>query len=264
MIIVWDPSCKSCTDGSNLDCIECQNNSTHTYFNSTGLWVDTWPSKFYGNTHTGNWENCHSFCTSWYGSKSTEWTAWDASNRYVLVSPNTCQYLACPDNTYFNSSSDSCKNCYENCNNWNGPLSTNCIDCPYGRFLNSVDHSCQLWTEINSGLTFQPLSNSWIEKWGKGFNLGFIEWDDGNINKGDGWDQNCKVETDWEWTGGNSTHPDSCISLIGPQAEFIYISKSSNLGTIVFNENVTFGKLEDGDIEIDIEGPLAPYEFEFE
>jgi len=130
--------------------------------------------------------------------------------------------------------------------------------------LNSADNSCQLWTEINSGLTFESLTNSWIEKWGKGFKLGFIEWDDGNTNDGDGCDQNCRVEADWEWTGGNSTHPDSCISLVGPEAEFTYISKSSNIGTIVFTENVTFGLLKDGDIEIEIKGPLAPYKFKYE
>ena len=131
-------------------------------------------------------------------------------------------------------------------------------------FLDSSDHSWQLCSQINSGLIFEPVSNTWIEKWGKGFNLGSIEWDDGNSNEGDGCDKNCQVETDWEWTGGNNTHPDSWKSLIGPEAEFTYISSSSYIATIVFTENVTFGEIGDEDIDITIKGPLAPYEFKYE
>ena len=261
--IAWDPSWKTWNEASNSDWIEWQMNITHSYFNSSGQWVDTWPSKFYGNTHTKKCDSCHPFCTSWYGSLSTEWTAWDSSNRYVLVSPDTCQYLTCPELSFYDSGSNSCINCDENCKNWYGNLSTNCVDCPYSKFLSSADHSWKLCHEINSGLIFEPLSNTWIEKWGKGFNLGFIEWDDGNILEGDGCDQNCQVETDWEWTGGNSTHPDSWISLIGPEAEFTYISSSTHLGTIVFTENVTFGDIGEGDIGITIKGPLAPYKFKY-
>ena len=59
----------------------------------------------------------------------------------------------------------------------------------------------------------------WRDMWGDGMKfsnittstgLSTIEWDDGNLVNGDGWSDNCEVETDYFWDGGNSTNPDRC------------------------------------------------------
>jgi hypothetical protein len=54
-----------------------------------------------------------------------------------------------------------------------------------------------------------------------------------------------------------------CISLIGPNCELTYISSSSYLGTIVWDENVTLAPYSEGDITIEITGPYAPYTFNY-
>ena len=180
-----------------------------------------------------------------------------------MVSPDTWIYLTCPDDTFYDTASNSCLECDDSWKTWYGPLSTNCLNCPYARFINAADHSCQSCKEINPGLTFEQISNTCLERWGKGFNLGFVQCDDGNSKNGDGCDQNCLIETDWSCSGGNATHPDTCISLIGPHSEFTYISSKSHLGSIAFTENVTLGELSEGDVTIIIKGPLSPYEFNY-
>ena len=50
----------------------------------------------------------------------------------------------------------------------------------------------------------------WRESWGDGFDMGFLECDDGNTASGDGCDQYCMIETNYICTGGNETSPDVC------------------------------------------------------
>ena len=40
-------------------------------------------------------------------------------------------------------------------------------------------------------------------------------WDDGGVVSGDGWDANCAVEANWEWTLGNSTTASACTDIWG-------------------------------------------------
>ena len=53
------------------------------------------------------------------------------------------------------------------------------------------------------------------------------------------------------------------MSLVGPSAELTFISSSTYLASVAFSENVTFAAYSEGDISISIEGPLAPYKFNF-
>ena len=117
--------------------------------------------------------------------------------------------------------------------------------------------------ELNSGLKYAPLIDSCIEICGKGFNLGFLEWDDGNIVNGDGCDQFCRVETDYKWENGTDSTPDSCVSLIGPKCEISSISQKTYRVNIACDEGVRFNTIQDDDVTVTIEGPLSPYEFEF-
>lgn len=54
-----------------------------------------------------------------------------------------------------------------------------------------------------------------------------------------------------------------CKSLIAPECEFSYLSSSTYLGTIPFSEPVIFGNITSSDITITIDGPLAPYSFDY-
>ena len=112
-------------------------------------------------------------------------------------------------------------------------------------------------------ISSQSFIDIWSEKWGKGFNLGFLEWDDGNRENGDGCDQDCKVERDWKCEQGDESSPDVWVSLVSPEAELGYIGRTSYLAFVVFSETVTFGQLNEGDIGINIEGPLSPYKFKY-
>lgn len=263
ILLAWDPSCNTWTGATNADWSACKNNATHTYYNHTGTCLATWPSGYYGNNNNLKCDPCHYYCTSCYGNKSTECTACDIANRYILVSPDTWVYLEWPTSTYYNSLTGACSNCNSTWLNWVGPLSTNCTECPVTRFLSSTTKECQLWTEINLGLRYEVLLNQCVEQWGKGSNLGTIEWDDNNTISGDGCDSNCKIEADWSCEGGNETTPDTWKSLVGPECEFAYLSSSSYLATVTWLENVTFSTLNEGDIEITIDGPMSPYSFDF-
>ncbi|CAI2371721.1 unnamed protein product [Moneuplotes crassus] len=255
--------CSKCNGATELDCIECTYNSTHKYFRHNNECLNHCPLKMYGDPTLSKCENCHSFCTNCYGELSTQCTACDIENRYTLVAPDTCIYLECPDGFYYNNVTKDCQPCHETCQTCNGPNSTNCVSCSYSKFLNQQLGSCQLCSEINSGLVFEALTNTCLEQCGKGYNLGFVECDDGNSSNDDGCSANCEVETDWKCEGGNSTNPDTCFSLIGPTVEFTFINRNSYLGSFALIENVTFGDYSEGDISVSIDGPLSPYEFNF-
>ena len=44
--------------------------------------------------------------------------------------------------------------------------------------------------------------------WGDGFKSESEEWDDNNINDGDGWSSSCSIETGWNWSGGSISTKD--------------------------------------------------------
>ncbi|CAI2365637.1 unnamed protein product [Moneuplotes crassus] len=256
-------ACGKCTGPTDLDCTECKSNSTHLYSEYNGQCVDPCPAKLYKNVNSLKCEECHPFCLSCYGPLSTQCTACNTNNRYVLTDPNTCMYLTCPEQYYYDKTSQDCQPCHKNCKECSGPNSEECLSCPFSRFLNQPTGTCLLCTEINSGLYFESLSNTCIEQCGKGYNLGFIECDDGNNADGDGCSSQCTVETNWSCDGGNQYRPDLCASVIVPIAELASINQYSSLASVLLNEKVTFGEYNEGDISIDIEGPLAPYEFKF-
>ena len=39
-------------------------------------------------------------------------------------------------------------------------------------------------------------------------------WDDGNIADEDGWSSKCIIESNWRWSGGDSTHKDQWSEII--------------------------------------------------
>ena len=232
------------------------------FYDQDGQWVETWSSGYYGDTLSPTCQPCHYFWTEWYGLSSTECTAWNQPDRYVLIQYDTCVYLSCPVTTYYNQTFYSCKDCNRSWYTWYGPSESDCLSWPPTEFID-LDGKCKTCSEINSAYKYSTTSNTCIEKCGKGYNLGELPCDDGNTSDGDGWNHVCQVEVDWECSGGNSSTPDACISLLSPFAEFTSLNKGSHIAKIAFSENIVLQSLEPGDLAIDITGPLSPYEFTY-
>ena len=77
---------------------------------------------------------------------------------------------------------------------------------PNGYLINGTTGNC-----IDSRFTRYDSSDYfWREAWGDGYDMGFLECDDGNTISGDGCDQYCMIETNYSCTGGNETTPDTC------------------------------------------------------
>ena len=62
----------------------------------------------------------------------------------------------------------------------------------------------------------------WNEICGDGirFNSNQTYWDDGNLNKGDGWNSTWAIETGWTWNGGSNTSSDKCQEIWGDGIRF--------------------------------------------
>lgn len=112
-------------------------------------------------------------------------TECDTSKRYTLADPDTCQYLVCPDGTFYDSNYVVCMECDSSCETCYGDASDNCLSCSSTTFLSDYN-TCQTCNEVNSGLKFSSIAEDCIEICGKGFNLGSLECDDGNTIDGDG------------------------------------------------------------------------------
>lgn len=255
-------ACETCSGPSNEDCIEWFSNSTLTYYQFEGECGLTCPSGYYGSIEEKSCKKWHAFWTECYGSLNSQCTEWDEVNRYTLSYIDTCQYLEWPELTYYDESTYSWVHCSSSCKNWDGPDTDDWTDCAYSRFLNSLNQ-CQTWTEINSGLKFAPIENTCIEQWGKGFNLGFVEWDDGNKDNGDGWSEFCTTESGWKCENGTSTTPDIWGSLISPEWVITSISSETHLMKISCTETVKFNEIDNSDLSIEIDGPLSPYKFDY-
>ena len=57
---------------------------------------------------------------------------------------------------------------------------------------------------------------------GDGFKMisSLNSWDDGNNLNSDGWNSSCIVEAGWTWSGGSSTHKDTCSEIWGDGIRF--------------------------------------------
>jgi len=165
--------------------------------------MTTCPIGFYPSIVKNQWELCHEFCTECYGPKSTEWTAWDHTKRYALAIPDTWEYIAWYPGYFYNEATYQWEKCSLGWEECFGDLYTNCLSCSAGKVLDPSTNSCKFCQDIQNGLMYNPILSIWEENWGKGFNLGNLEWDDGNTIKGDGCDSNCNIEADWTWTGKN-------------------------------------------------------------
>ena len=83
----------------------------------------------------------------------------------------------------------------------------------------SGDGCTSSWS-VESGWTWKGDSNNSAdicnEIWGDGirFNTNSSYWDDGNTNDDDGWSSSWNIESNWKWSGGNSTHVDKCVETL--------------------------------------------------
>ena len=69
--------------------------------------------------------------------------------------------------------------------------------------------------------------------------MGENECDDGNMKSGDGCSSACKVEANYECTGGNETNADNCVNKKPP--EFVLLKYYGNrTGVLTFSAPVRF------------------------
>ena len=78
------------------------------------------------------------------------------------------------------------------------------------------------WTCSGGSMTSM---DTWYEIWGDGkrFNTNTAYCDDGNTLDGDGWSSLCRVETNWEWSGGNSTLKDQWSEIFNQGIIIFYL-----------------------------------------
>ena len=155
-----------------------------------------------------------------------------------------------------------CSYCDPSWNNWDGKDSDNCIGYETDKFLQS-DRTCKTWQEINSGLFYDYLANSWAEKAGKGFSLSTLECFDNNTRDGNGCNRLGEVETDWVCEHGTESQPDLCYSLFGSTWVISFINSKTFEIIVTWDETINYHPISDSDHTISIEGPLKPYIFSY-
>ena len=85
---------------------------------------------------------------------------------------------------------------------------------------------CSSTCVIEAGWRWNPNSDSskdiCTEICGDGLKMSssLNSWDDGNNLNGDGWSSSCTVEAGWTWSGGSSTHKDTCTEIWGDGIRF--------------------------------------------
>jgi cysteine-rich repeat protein len=92
----------------------------------------------------------------------------------------------------------------------NDGCSSDCMTVEFNYiWVGGSNTSIDSWSRCTTG--FQPNAKATPDEcvpiWGDGRNIG-ENWDDGNLENGDGWDQNCNIEENWMCIGGNFTNPD--------------------------------------------------------
>jgi cysteine-rich repeat protein len=132
----------------------------------------------------------------------TGWT-WSGGNP---TTPDTCTEI-CGDGKRFNSVATY----WDDGNNISGDGWTNGWAIEAG------------WS-WSGGTTTTP--DSWSEICGDGirFNSLAAYCDDGGTATGDGWDNNCVVETGWIWSGGSTSVADTCFEICGDGIRFNSLS----------------------------------------
>ena len=260
--LVWHTSWKTWTGFSSTEWTACKNSGSDQYFSHQNVCLSTWPSGYYANATYMNCSQCHSYCTDWFGPSNSQCYSWDIVNRYHQTSPSTWSYLTWTNGAYYNTTNYGCEGCGSTWATCSGPLSNQWTSCALPSFLQS-DGTCATWNSLNPGLRYDDQKQSCVEIWGKGYNLGLLECDDGNLLNGDGCSSQCKIETDWSCKGSNAATPSTCVYLVAPKAEFSTLEESTSQGSITFDQKVKLGPIETGDIEIRIEGPFAPYTFSY-
>jgi cysteine-rich repeat protein len=88
----------------------------------------------------------------------------------------------------------------------------------------------------SGGTTTTP--DSWSEICGDGirFNSLAAYCDDGGTATGDGWDNNCAVETGWIWSGGSTSVSDTCFEICGDGIRFNSLSSYWDDGNTLSND----------------------------
>jgi large repetitive protein len=93
----------------------------------------------------------------------------------------------------------------------------------------------------SGGTTTTP--DSWSEICGDGIRFNFLAsyCDDGGTSTGDGWDNNCAVETGWIWSGGSTSVADTCFEICGDGIRFNSLSSYWDDGNTISGDGCDNG-----------------------
>jgi len=62
--------------------------------------------------------------------------------------------------------------------------------------------------------------------------------DDGNSKNGDGCSSSCRVESNWQCSGGNKTHPDFCMNTLALSVSIEVSAFDPNQISVNFNKDI--------------------------
>eukprot|EP00347_Sterkiella_histriomuscorum_P004248 403361179 len=252
-------ACSECADPSNYyilknqTCITgCPNNLTQFY-----------------DTQFQDCLKCHAYCLGCTGPTNAECI--NCKSPYLRFG-SVCGSADCPTNAFFDYNIFECVTCESPCETCIGnPY--NCITCIEGYAFDN-DGLCTRCSDLIG--FFEP----WYKKYtvpgggvcteicGDGLDFQNYPCDDGNLNRGDGCDQNCNIERDHSCEGGNIMKPDFCFDNKGPAFSIDKISgKEGNLefdansavtdilndsGKIIVSFSQQFSILEEKTVSIEI------------
>ena len=91
---------------------------------------------------------------------------------------------------------------------------------------------------------------------------GALACDDGNNDNGDGCDSNCAIEFGWACYASSNIVASVCYEISWPNIVDYWLENENNELHIKFNETLKIGSTwNESDWEIQITGPLPPYNF---
>ena len=222
-------------------------------FNSTCL--ASWPVGYYEDIVYNECRPCNVLCTQWFGPSRFECTACNNTLYLIASINNECKVVSCIDGYYLNTTDLLCYDWAEGWASWAYPNANTCQQCQSDYIMTSNGTCSQC--NLVSGYVVNEFGR-WNEIWGDGMYLGQYEWDDGNLDNGDGWSNTWKIET------GFSCNQTSCWENVRPTAQAIIVS-TDNLITINFSEKVKILDHERlvASLQMTISGSLQPYKFDF-
>jgi len=133
----------------------------------------------------------------------------------------------CVDGWYWDWEDSKCYKCDSPCETCEFD-EDRCTTCEMGRYL-TRQHTCDICNDIFSTRVETGATNVCYEGCGDGLNFGVNVCDDGNLENGDGCNDQCKVEKDWYCRGGYQTQTYDVCNYIPTELESVLVNERNDL-----------------------------------